>query len=73
MIIENILLYTFISISVIHIFYLLINWKFILSPETALVTKTDAVSVIICAKNEENTLPSLLKKLEMLLPIRLWK
>jgi|LGOV01.1.fsa_nt_gb glycosyltransferase involved in cell wall biosynthesis len=65
MIIENILLYTFISISVIHIFYLLINWKFILSPETALVTKTDAVSVIICAKNEENTLPSLLKKLEI--------
>jgi len=61
---ENILLYSFVSISVVHVFFILINWKFIFTTETAPSNKTGAVSVVVCAKNEENTLPSLLASLK---------
>jgi len=64
MTIGEILLYTFYLISAIHFVYLSIQWIFITIPETASEGRTDAVSVIICAKNEENTLPQLLSSLK---------
>jgi len=64
MLIEEILLYFFYLISVIHVVYLIIQWKFIGTEETASKNKTDAVSVVICAKNEEDTLPQLLSSLK---------
>ena len=62
---EEILLYIFYLVSGIHFIYLLIQWKFITATETASTNTNDAVSVILCAKNEEETLPSLLKSLRV--------
>jgi glycosyltransferase involved in cell wall biosynthesis len=64
MTIEEILLYFFYLISAIHFGYLIVQWKFIKSTETASNNTTDAVSVVICAKNEENSLPQLLTSLK---------
>ncbi|MEN8137747.1 MAG: glycosyltransferase [Bacteroidota bacterium] len=61
---ENLLLYSFITISVIHILYILINWKFILITETASLEDKGTVSVVVCAKNEEKNLPPLLESLK---------
>ena len=64
MVIEEITLYFFYLISAIHFGYLIVQWKFITTTETASKNRTDAVSVVICAKDEEQTLPSLLASLK---------
>ena len=64
MTIEEIILYFFYLVSAIHFSYLIIQWKFIASTETASDNITDAVSVIVCAKNEEESLPTLLASLK---------
>jgi len=64
MVIEEIILYFFYLVSTIHFGYLIVQWKFITKTETASDTVTDAVSVIICAKNEEKSLPLLLTSLK---------
>jgi glycosyltransferase involved in cell wall biosynthesis len=61
---EEILLYFFYLISGVHFIYLVIQWKFITSTETVSKETNDAVSVILCAKNEEQTLPELLLSLK---------
>lgn len=64
MIIEDFLIYFFLLISAIHFLYLILQWKFITTTEeTASINNNDAVSVVICAKNEEQTLPNLLSSL----------
>ncbi len=63
MAIEETLLYFFYLVSAIHFSFLMVQWKFITATETASKNTTDAVSVVICAKNEEQTLPNLLSSL----------
>ncbi len=62
--VENILFYFFILVSAIHFVFLLVQWKFISSKEKTNSNSTDAVSVVICAKNEEDNLPNLLSSLK---------
>lgn len=63
MLIEESILYFFYLLSAINFGYLIVQWKFINTKETASSNKADAVSVVICAKNEDITLPSLLVSL----------
>ena len=64
MVIEEIILYFFYLVSAIHFSFLIVQWKFITTTETASENTTDAVSVITCAKNEEKSLPQLLYSLK---------
>ncbi|MCK5782064.1 MAG: glycosyltransferase [Flavobacteriales bacterium] len=62
--IDNILFYSLLIVSVVHAFFLLINWKFIFSKPIERENSDIGVSVVVCAKNEEKNIAPLLESLK---------